>query len=66
MSARTITIVGFAVIWSAALAVHLRSQVKGSRLASCNDLLRARRIGRAGRVATFAGWFWLGFHLLAR
>jgi hypothetical protein len=61
VSSRTVT----ALLWVliAALAVALSAS---RRVPSLNALTSLATRHPAGRVALFAGWAWLGWHLFAR
>ena len=66
MSSRTVTIVGFALLALAGLALHLRARQPGSRVPRFTDLLGALLETRRGRVGVVLVWWWLGWHFFAR
>jgi Family of unknown function (DUF6186) len=66
VTARTVTIAGFAVLGMAAAALALSGRSGRLGLARPGDLLDALRSGTPARLAIVLGWAWLGWHFLAR
>lgn len=66
MTARGLTVAGFAVLAVAAVALTLAGRAGRLGLAPPGTLLDALRAPRPARLAILLGWAWLGWHLLAR
>ena len=66
MTARTLTIAGFAVLGIAAAALALAGRSGRLGLARPGQLLDALRSRTPARLAIVLCWTWLGWHFLAR
>ena len=66
MSSRGVTLLGWAVLAAAFVALEVRSLVGRDRFATVGDALdRLLRNGFA-RAILLLGWLWLGWHVFAR
>ena len=66
MTTRVITIVGFACVIIALLALDLVGRRPGSRVPTLGEWLGYLMRARAGRAAILLGWLWIGWHYFAR
>jgi hypothetical protein len=66
MDWHTFSLVTWAALVSAFLALEAVAQVKPERLPSIGDLLDVLVVSRAGRWLALTGWLWLGWHLFIR
>jgi hypothetical protein len=66
MTPRVAIIAGFAAVLLLVVAVDLFSRRRGSGVRPLSAAVAAALRTRSGRVALFAAWLWLGWHLLAR
>jgi len=66
VTARTAIIAGFAAILALAVATDVLARRPGSRIRPLGVTLAAALRTRAGRIAVFGLWLWLGWHFLAR
>ena len=66
MTSRWITIAGFALIAVALVAVHFYGRKPNTRVPSLGELCGYVIRDRWGRVGLLLGWWWLGWHFLAR
>lgn len=66
MTTRVITIIGFACVIIALLALDLIGRRPGSRVPTLGEWLGYLMRARAGRAAILLGWLWIGWHYFAR
>jgi hypothetical protein len=66
MTTRAITIIGFAAVIIALLALELIGRRPGTRVPTLGEWLGYLMRARAGRAAVLLGWLWLGWHYFAR
>ncbi len=66
MTARGLTIAGFAVLAVVAAALITAGRAGRLGLVAPGDLLDALRAPVPARLAVVLAWAWLGWHLLAR
>ena len=66
MTARTLTIAGFAVLGIVAATLTLAGHSGRLGLVRPGELLDALRPLAPARLAIVLGWTWLGWHFLAR
>ena len=66
MTARILTVAGFAVLGMVAAALTLAGRKCRLGLARPGDLLDALRSRAPARLAIVLSWTWLGWHFLAR
>ena len=66
MTARSLTIAGFAVLAMVAAALTLAGRRGRLGLVPPGELLDALRSLSPARLAIVLGWAWLGWHFLAR
>ena len=66
MTTRVITIIGFACVIIALLALDLVGRRPGSRVPTLGEWLGYLMRARAGRAAILLGWLWIGWHYFAR
>ena len=66
MTARSLTIAGFAVLALVATALTLAGRRGRLGLVPPGELLDALRSPLPARLAIVLGWTWLGWHFLAR
>jgi hypothetical protein len=63
---RTITILGFAVVIMALVALEVLGRRKIGRIPTLSEWLGYVMRPRTGRALILAGWLWLGWHYFAR
>jgi hypothetical protein len=66
LTSRLVFVIGFCSVLVAGVVVDLLARSGRTALATADDVLGLLQRSRLGRAATFAVWFWLGFHFLAR
>jgi len=66
MTTRVITIIGFACVIIALLALDLVGRRPGNRVPTLGEWLGYLMRARAGRAAILLGWLWIGWHYFAR
>ena len=66
MVTRVITIIGFAGLISALVALEIIGRRRTTRVPSLGEWLGYLMRGRAGRALILLGWLWLGWHYFAR
>ena len=66
MTARSLTIAGFAVLAMFAAALTVAGRTGRLGLAAPGELLNALLSRTPARLAIVFGWAWLGWHFLAR
>ena len=66
MTARTLTVAGFAVLGMAAAVLTLAGRRDRFGLVRPGVLLDALRLRTPARLAIVLSWAWLGWHFLAR
>ena len=62
---RGLTLVGFALLAGAAVALQLTA-VAGRRTATLAEAARTALASRLGRLVLLSGWLWLGWHVFSR
>ncbi|HZG94190.1 MAG TPA: DUF6186 family protein [Mycobacteriales bacterium] len=65
MSGRAVSLLGFAALIAAAVALEVAGRRRG-RVATAGHALAAAMRTTGGRVAVLSGWLWVGVHFLAR
>jgi hypothetical protein len=63
---RVITIIGFAGVISALVALEIIGRRRTTRVPSLGEWLGYLMRARAGRALILLGWLWLGWHYFAR
>ncbi|HTT50195.1 MAG TPA: DUF6186 family protein [Streptosporangiaceae bacterium] len=66
MITRTLTIIGFAALISAMLALEFVARRGSPRIPTAGQWLGYLMRSRAGRAVILLGWWWLGWHYFAR
>lgn len=66
MSPRTVTLLGWAVLAAAALALEVASRRPNSRLVGAGRLLAQVTDRPVGKAVLVLGWAWLGWHFFVR
>ena len=66
MTTRAITILGFAAVIMALVALEVLGRRKIGRIPTLGEWLGYVMRPRAGRTLILAGWLWLGWHYFAR
>jgi Family of unknown function (DUF6186) len=66
MTTRTMTILGFAVVIMALVALEVLGRRRIGRIPTLSEWLGYVMRPRAGRALILAGWLWLGWHYFAR
>ncbi len=66
MVTRVITIIGFAGVISALVALEIIGRRRTTRVPSLGEWLGYLMRARAGRALILLGWLWLGWHYFAR
>lgn len=66
MSARTVIILGFAVLLAVTLAAALVTHLRRERLATLSETVAHLTASRPARILAVLIWAWLGWHFLAR
>jgi hypothetical protein len=66
MSARDLTLLGYASIGSVSMTLEVVARRGASWIAPLGRALGRVMRSRAGRVGVMAGWAWFGLHLFAR
>jgi hypothetical protein len=66
MSTRAITIVGFALVTAALIALEVVGRRETSRIPTVGEWLGYLMRSRVGRALILLGWWWLGWHYFAR
>ena len=66
MTARTVTLLGWALLALAALTLGVVAFVRRGRFASPGNALDLVLWHPAGRALLLAAWVWLGWHVFAR
>lgn len=66
MSARSVTLLGWAVLVAGFVALQVRALVRRERFATVGDALALLLRSRAARALLLLGWLWLGWHVFAR
>ena len=66
MVTRVITIIGFAGVISALVALEIIGRRRTTRVPSLSEWLGYLMRARAGRALILLGWLWLGWHYFAR
>jgi len=63
---RVITIIGFAGVISALVALEIIGRRRTTRVPTVGEWLGYLMRARAGRALILLGWLWLGWHYFAR
>jgi hypothetical protein len=63
---RVITIIGFAGLIAALVALEIVGRRRTTRVPSLGEWLGYLMRARAGRALILLGWLWLGWHYFAR
>ncbi|MGQ0803556.1 MAG: DUF6186 family protein [Actinomycetota bacterium] len=66
MSARSLTLLGWAVLAVGFVALEVRALVRRDRFATVGDALDVLLRTPAARVLLLLGWLWLGWHVFVR
>lgn len=66
MVTRVITIIGFACVIAALIALEIIGRRRNSRVPTLGEWLGYLMRARAGRALILLGWLWLGWHYFAR
>jgi len=66
MTIRTLTVLGFALLASAAVVLYLAGRARRLGLAPLGELVDVLRSQTVVRLALVVVWAWVGWHLLAR
>ena len=66
MTARAVTLAGWAVLAVAAAALEVRARRRPGRLVPLGAAVALALRIRFVRFAALAGWLWLGWHLFVR
>jgi len=66
MIARTITIIGFAGLTAALVALEIIARRGKTRIPTLGQCLGYAMRSRLGRAFILLGWWWLGWHYFAR
>jgi hypothetical protein len=63
---RVVTIIGFAGVIAALVALEIIGRRRTTRVPSLSEWLGYLMRARAGRALILLGWLWLGWHYFAR
>jgi len=66
MSARTLTVIGFAVIIAGLVVLEILGRRKIGRIPTLGEWMGFVMRRPTGRALILAGWLWLGWHYFAR
>jgi ABC-type dipeptide/oligopeptide/nickel transport system permease subunit len=66
MVTRVLTILGFAAVIIALLALEFLGRRKNSRIPTLGEWLGYVMRSRAGRLLILLGWLWIGWHYFSR
>ena len=66
MVTRPVTIIGFAAVIAALVALEIIGRRRTTRVPSLGEWLGYLMRARAGRALILLGWLWLGWHYFAR
>ena len=66
MVTRPVTIIGFAAVIAALVALEIIGRRRTTRVPTLGDWLGYLMRARAGRALILLGWLWLGWHYFAR
>jgi len=66
MSARSVTLLGWALLAAAVVVLEARAVVRHDRFASLGDAVDAVLRTWVGRGVVLLGWLWLGWHVFVR
>lgn len=66
MSSRGVTLVGWALLAAALVALEARALVRRHEFATLGDLVGLVVCHRLGRGIVLLGWLWLGWHVFVR
>lgn len=66
MVTRVVTIIGFAGVIAALVALEIIGRRRTTRVPSLSEWLGYLMRARAGRALILLGWLWLGWHYFAR
>ena len=66
MVTRVITIIGFACVIAALIALEIIGRRRNSRVPTLGEWLGYLMRARAGRALILLGWLWLGWHYFSR
>jgi hypothetical protein len=66
MSARAVTLLGWALLAAAFVVLEARAIVRGGRFASLGDAVEVVLRSWIGRGIVLLGWLWLGWHVFVR
>ena len=66
MSARAVTLVGWAFLAAAFVVLEARAVVHHARFARLGDAVAVVLSSRIGRGIVLLGWLWLGWHVFVR
>ena len=66
MVTRVITIIGFAGVIAALVALEIIGRRRTTRVPTLGEWLGYLMRARAGRALILLGWLWLGWHYFAR
>jgi hypothetical protein len=63
---RVVTIIGFAGVIAALVALEIIGRRRSTRVPTVGEWLGYLMRARAGRALILLGWLWLGWHYFAR
>lgn len=66
MVTRVVTIIGFAGVIAALIALEIIGRRRTTRVPTLGEWLGYLMRARAGRALILLGWLWLGWHYFAR
>lgn len=66
MVTRVVTIIGFAGVIAALVALEIIGRRRTTRVPTLGEWLGYLMRARAGRALILLGWLWLGWHYFAR
>lgn len=66
MVTRPVTIIGFAAVIAALVALEIIGRRRTTRVPTLGEWLGYLMRARAGRALILLGWLWLGWHYFAR
>lgn len=66
MSSRTLTQLGFGILFLAGVGLEAIGRRPGSTVPTLGALVTRAMRSRSGRVGIIAGWAWIGLHFFAR
>ena len=66
MVTRVVTIIGFAGVIAALVALEIIGRRRTTRVPTVGEWLGYLMRARAGRALILLGWLWLGWHYFAR